>query len=221
MYGRAFRAPNDYELYYQDGGLSQKPAVSLRPETIRTYEAAVERQLNRYTQASVSVYDYRIRDLINETTDPLDNLIVFQNAATVQSRGAEFTIRGRWPGGWGASASQAIQRGIDDASRQFLATAPHHLSHATATLPLPWQHLFAAVEIQRTGARRTLSNEPLAPALLTNVTAHRAWGEHIDLTLSAFNVFNAQYADPTDDDFRQASIPQNGRNWRVMLRWHF
>ena len=34
--GRAFRAPSAYELYYHDGSVSQKPAVKLAPERLRT-----------------------------------------------------------------------------------------------------------------------------------------------------------------------------------------
>ena len=38
LYGQAFRAPNVYELYYRDGGLSEKANPKLKPEKIQTYE---------------------------------------------------------------------------------------------------------------------------------------------------------------------------------------
>ena len=47
LYGRAFRAPNLYELYAQDGGLTQKPSRRLRPETIESFELVAERRLAR------------------------------------------------------------------------------------------------------------------------------------------------------------------------------
>ncbi len=49
LYGRAFRAPNLYELYAQDGGISQKPSERLQPETIASYEFVAERLLTRRT----------------------------------------------------------------------------------------------------------------------------------------------------------------------------
>src|SRR5262249_21441659 len=74
LYGRAFRAPNDYELYYEDGGLSQKSNPGLRPETIDTYEIALEHTFHGRIRGSASVYHYSIGNLITATIDPSDLL---------------------------------------------------------------------------------------------------------------------------------------------------
>ncbi len=42
MAGEAFRAPNAYELYYNDGGASSEANPNLDPETIQTYEVELE-----------------------------------------------------------------------------------------------------------------------------------------------------------------------------------
>src|SRR6185437_13501789 len=41
MAGRAFRAPSIYELYYNDGGLSQVPSGGLQPEHVWSGEVEV------------------------------------------------------------------------------------------------------------------------------------------------------------------------------------
>ena len=45
IYGSAFRAPNVYELYYDDGGNAQKANPELQPETIRTAEVVLDQAL--------------------------------------------------------------------------------------------------------------------------------------------------------------------------------
>ena len=87
LYGQAFRAPNLYELYSQDGGISQKPSLSLRPETIQSYELVAERQIAKSFRGTVSLYHFDVDRLIRLTTDPDDGLLVFDNLSRVRSRG--------------------------------------------------------------------------------------------------------------------------------------
>src|SRR6185312_4549052 len=77
LYGRAFRAPNLYELYSQDGGLTQKPSGRLRPETIESYEFVAERQLARTLRGTVSLYHFDAARLISIYSDSADGLLVF------------------------------------------------------------------------------------------------------------------------------------------------
>jgi iron complex outermembrane receptor protein len=221
LYGRAFRAPNAYELYYQDGGLSQKPAMSLEPETIRTYEIALERRLNRYTQAGVSLYHYTIADLVGAVVDSADDLIVFRNQATVGARGFELTTRGQWPGGWAFAGSQAFQDGADTASRALLAGVARHLSRVNVTVPLGSPRASAGLELQRASRRRTPDGEALAPFTLTNVTIRHAWSRRVDMSASVYNMFDTRHSDPAGEEHRQQSIPQPGRAWRVKLGYSF
>ena len=46
-------------------------------------------------------------------------------------------------------------------------------------------------------------------------------GKAFELVGAARNLFNVQYADPASDQHVQDVIPQNGRTWRVGLRWRF
>jgi len=79
IYGSAFRAPNGYELYYNDGGSTQKANPGLTPEKIRTYEIVYEQFIGNNLRSTVNLFYKQIKDLINLTTDPADNLLVFKN----------------------------------------------------------------------------------------------------------------------------------------------
>lgn len=70
LYGTAFRAPNAYELYYHDGFMTVKPNLSLRPETVDTYEVVWEQAFGRHWQFNSSLYYYRIRNASRRSMTP-------------------------------------------------------------------------------------------------------------------------------------------------------
>ena len=87
LYGQAFRAPNVYELFYQDGGVTQKPSPGLKPEKINTYEVVWEQYFAKNYRFTASGYYYKIDDLITQQVDPADGLIVFKNTEQVEAKG--------------------------------------------------------------------------------------------------------------------------------------
>src|SRR5262249_14507573 len=62
LYGRAFRAPNPFELYYDQNALS----ATLQPEQISTYELVWEERIAPGSQLTASAFEYRARDLISQ-----------------------------------------------------------------------------------------------------------------------------------------------------------
>jgi outer membrane receptor for ferrienterochelin and colicins len=67
LYGQAFRAPNVYELYYQDG-TSVQADPSLRPETIHTTELAVEKYFADHVTLRTSAFLNHLRNLVTQAT---------------------------------------------------------------------------------------------------------------------------------------------------------
>ena len=68
-------------------------------------------------------------------------------------------------------------------------------------------------------SRLTLAGNTLGPATTASVTLLAPLRRGFELDLSARNLFNAQYADPASDSHLQDDIPQNGRTFRIGLRW--
>ncbi len=155
LYGQAFRAPNVYELYYSDGGTSQKANPDLKPETITTYEVVLEQYVKNY-RFSASSYYYKIRDLITLQTDPSDGLLVFRNAGKTEAKGVELGAEAKWSNGMEGKASYALQQSTDMETGSMLANSPRHLAKLNLYTPLIQKKLSTGFELQYTSWRRTV-----------------------------------------------------------------
>ena len=87
LYGQAFRAPTPFELYWNDGGLTQKASPDLKPERIRTLEVVWEQGLGKNLRSVVAAYENRIKDPIGVVTDPADSLDVSRNLGEARGMG--------------------------------------------------------------------------------------------------------------------------------------
>ena len=112
LYGQAFRAPNVYELFYQDDGATQKASPGLKPEKISTYEVVWEQYFAKNYRFTASGYYYKIDDLISQQVDPADGLIVFLNTDRVEAKGTRH--RGRqYAGDIHTDSCSSYARGVD------------------------------------------------------------------------------------------------------------
>lgn len=222
LFGQAFRAPNVYELYYDDGGNSQKANPNLRPETIRTYEIALEHRFGDRLRSVASVYHYGITDLITIGTDPADGLDVFQNVNRVKSNGVELELEGAFTRRLEGRLSYALQRSVDVSSGQELTNSPRHLAKANLTAPLLSDRLLLSAEAQYMSRRETLSGEATGGFTVVNLNLlTRNWKKGPSVSLGIFNLFDRRYGDPGSAEHLQEVIPQDGRNYRVQVRYEF
>lgn len=99
LYGEAFRVPSAYELYYHDGGETQKANPELEPETIKTYEIVWEQYLGKHFRTTASGYYYTIEGLISQRIAPEDDLLVFNNIEEIEAKGIEVELEGKWASG--------------------------------------------------------------------------------------------------------------------------
>ncbi len=135
LYGTAFRAPNAYELYNEQAGTA-KANPNLEPETIKTYELILEKYYDNRLRLMASGFYYKIRDLINLTIDPADNLTVFENLNTVEARGLEFEIERKWSGNTKVRASLTLQHVKDLDTGAALSNSPNVLAKLNGSTPL-------------------------------------------------------------------------------------
>jgi iron complex outermembrane receptor protein len=222
LYGRAFRAPNAYELYYDDGSISQKANPGLEPETIQTYEVALERNFRRGLRGVVSVYQYRIHNLITLETDPVDLLSVFDNVDRVRARGIEVETEGRL--GWRLEGrvSYALQETEDATTGDTLTNSPRHLARLNLTVPLAGEKLGAGLEMQYMSPRRLRLGGEAGGHTITNLTfLSRQWKKGPRFTFGVYNLFDKQYGDPGGEEHLQSVIPQDGRGYRLQVHHAF
>jgi iron complex outermembrane receptor protein len=222
LYGRAFRAPNVYELYYDDGGFSQKANPNLRSETIRTLEVAFEHTFGSRLRGAASVYRYGITNLVTLGTDPLDGLDVFNNVERARAEGVELEVEGAFARFLEGRVSYALQRSEDASTGQTLTNSPRHLAKVNISVPFLAEKLVAALEIQYTSSRETLLGGRTGGFGVANVTLlSRARKKGPSLSLSIFNLFDKKYGDPGGAEHLQTVIPQDGRSFRAQVKYEF
>jgi outer membrane receptor for ferrienterochelin and colicins len=216
LYGRAFRAPNMYELYYYDDATSY-----LRPESIATHEVVWEQYVGEWLRTSLSAYKYTASQLITiSVVDPNDPFgFAFFNDGTLRAKGLEAEAEVRSKRGLQLLGSYSLQRAEDESSAP-LTNSPREMAKLRLSAPLRFGHAIGAFEVQYLAPRRTLAGTTVPSATIANATITKRFNRTFELVGSVRNLFDSQYADPASDEHASDAIQQNGRTARVGIRWN-
>lgn len=217
--GAAFREPNISETQYADGTQIGNPA--LRAETLRSTELSALWRPHRELEASVSVYDLRIRDLISLVTLD-DGMEQYRNQGRVRSRGVQLEATWRQPSGtqWRASWSQ--QRAENADTGAVLSDAPRTLAKFSVTTPLTLPGARLGANGQWVGARRTLAGTMLPGYARANLQFDLAPpGRPWNLGVGIVNVAGRRHADPAGPEHPVDQLEQDGREFVVRFGWAF
>lgn len=215
LYGRAFRAANEYERSYGDGGSTQKPNPDLKPERITTQEVAAEITPMPSLRLGLGHYRYTIYDLIDQVLDPADGLLIFRNQDAITARGWEAEAEALLTGGWRVRGSLAWQTVKQPGGE--LSNSPNRLGKLLIDGPMPIAGWAMGLNLQAVDSRRTLQG--LVPGYVTGnlvlretlKTKRGAW------SLGLYNISGKPYLDPGAREHTQNAIPSDGLQWR--LRW--
>ena len=223
IFGKAFRAPSAYELYYNDGDNSQKANPNLKPEKIKTYELILEQRVNQNLNGSISAFYNTIENLIDQTTDPGDGLIQFQNLSEeVTAKGFEAALDGKWDNGMRGRIGYSFVRTLDKTNRASLANSPKHMFNFNLIYPLIKEKLFAGIETKWTGKRKTLTNDHIDDTVITNLTlTYENVIKNLEVQVGIYNLFDEKYGHPGFAEHTQDIIYQNGRSFGVRLSYRF
>ncbi len=222
LYGKAFRAPTVYELYY-----AAPPQVlnnpTLQPEQIDTYELVYEHDFGNGLRASASRYSYKIKKLITQTYDPSSGSTSFQNQERAEADGTELEVQKSWSSGADGRLSYAFQKAVDPKTGELLTNAPEHLAKLNLVVPIITERFFAGIEEQYTSPRTTVAGQRTESFAVTNLTLFGRSPQHrVEASFSIYNVFNKKYSDPVSGVLSPLdSIQQDGRTFRVKLTYVF
>jgi iron complex outermembrane receptor protein len=222
LYGEAFRAPTAYELFYNDGGLSQTAPGSLSPETVRSLEVVAEHQIDDHWRVGASLYAADYDDLVALVGDDAADVVVFQNFSSARSYGMELRLEARWPGGFESSLSYAVQRTEDGDRRDRLINSPLQLARLNVIAPLWRERVFLGFELQYTDDRATWDGRGADAFFLANLALlYRPRGLPIEISAGVKNVLDEKYADPVSEEIPEATVEQDGRTFfvRAWLRF--
>jgi outer membrane receptor for ferrienterochelin and colicins len=222
LYGRAFRAPNVYELRYNDGNNTFKANPGLQPERIASTELVFEQLIGRHWRATANVYRYDIDDLVDLVTDPADGLITFRNLDSVRGTGAELELEGRFHERWTGRVAYSWHDSRDAATDRVLTNSARHLVKSAAVLHLPAGLGSAGLEAQFTSSRRTLADQRTGGFWLVHANlVSREFAGGLRASVSVRNLLDRRYADPGGDEQQVDRIAQDGRTIQAKLEWRF
>ena len=222
LYGRAFRAPDDYELHYSDPSGGFEPSSNLHPETIQTAEVVFERYFWQHASLSASGFYNWMNDLISQSTDPANGLFHFANLDGVRGKGLEFQISAKRPSGWEGRLSYTLQESHSTPGGEPLSNSPRHLAKINLIAPLFRDKLFASFEGQEMSRRLTVIETLVGGSFVANATLYsKDLLGKLRLSASLYNLFNKRYADPVGQEIQGASVIQDGRTFRVKLTYGF
>lgn len=211
--GKAFRAPNDYELYYGDGGVTQRGNPALRPERIRSQEIGLDVSPVETWRFSVGHYRYRIRDLIEQQTDA-DGLWIFMNRPDVRARGWELETEALLGAGWRLRGNVAWQT-LEHYDGEPV-NMPRRLGKLLIDGPVPGLKATLGLNLQAMSGRRTLQG-----SVGGYVTGNLVLRQQRDATegvwsLALYNITGKRYRDPVGPELSPIdAIERDGRQWRV------
>lgn len=238
--GKAFRAPSLYELYYNDGGITQIAGKSAgnepRPESIYSLELEHSHRISATVSALASVYANYVKDLLvtRGSGDEEDPLQYTNSPSPLLALGAELALRREWRRGWMLQASYGLTRAHYLASDSFsdllsvetnpevreVANVPIHLASVKAAAPL-FAQLTAATRLTLEGPRHDRNelagDDPQgssdAAVIWDVVLSGREprWGLHY--AVGVYNVADWRYALPLSSEFTQLTMPQDGRSF--------
>ncbi len=212
LYGQAFRVPSSYELFLAGN-------APLRPETIKTPELALERNFAQHMQLRASAYYNIIGKLLIVTSDSEGNVTI-TNQGDVHTKGVDFELAGKWPGGWEGRAAYTLQESRNANASDAVNNYPKHLPKVNFIAPVFRKSLFLSWEGQYMSNRRSVSGGDIGGYFVSNATLFSSdILQGLSVSLSAHNLLDRRYADPSGAGLSEDSVPQDGRTLQLKLSY--
>ena len=203
--GRAFRAPNLSERYYEDG-VSQVANPGLRSESIRTVELAWEHAIDAQTRVSASVYRYRLSNMIDFVLPEGEDIGQYQNISRAGTTGVDAEIEHAASTGWRWRASASVVRARINGEMPH--NSPRWLikGHGLAPLASGW---WLGAELDALGARR--GPQPVEAYVTVNGVLRHAVGTRQELSLRVSNLGDAAAYDVPTPGLSVDRVPRARR----------
>lgn len=213
LWGRAFRSPNLYERYYNDGGITQLANPGLKPEKMESKEITVDYAFTSSLKGGLSHYRYEIRDLIEFDTDASNGLSRFENLSQAHARGWDMNGEILLGQGWHVRGNLTWQSVSLDSGP--VVNSPRRLGKLRIDGPLS-SHWNLGLNLQAMSNRRSFAGNTLSGHTIANLTlSQQAQGPYGRWQISWHNAGDKAYADSAASEHRLDAIPQDGRLWSL------
>jgi outer membrane receptor for ferrienterochelin and colicin len=200
LYGQAFRAPSFNDEYGINNPV-QRGNPKLRPETIKTLEAAISWQARKDLQANLNVFRYSMADIIRTVPNSTPGTgATFNNTGNQTGNGLELEMV------WDANRSMRVmgnysyQRSIDETTGQDAGYAPHHHVFSRADWRFSSGWLFSS-QINWVADRKRAAGDtrvPVSDYKTVDLTLRSEHGKaNWNFSASIRNMFNADVREPS------------------------
>jgi outer membrane receptor for ferrienterochelin and colicins len=229
LYGEAFRAPNNYERFYDDG-YWQLGNKDLKPEEIKTLEFVWEQKIGNHTRLVANLYRFEMNDLILQIET---DILQFQNTRGVTSDGAEMQLETHFENGITGYLGVSSVSATFDADDSRMDNSPTFSASGGLSIPLWSKKMYVSPEIIYVSKRKaSLTGGDVGSYFLTNMTITTGTlFDNVDMSFSAYNLFDKDFDVPAGgehyfydgiaDDYHYFNIPQDGRTFRFQLSYRF
>ena len=212
--GSAYRFPNAYERFYNDGNATQASNPDLEPESIRSHELAIGYNIGQGGRIGASFYDNTIHDLIDQVTDS-NGVATYTNLDKVRSHGVEFSGENRWSNGYRLRGSISWQQSrLDDGST--LQDSPRLTGKLIAEAPLGngWM---TSGEILGLSSRKGNNSAVPGYGLINLKLIWKPSPTIGQLSIAAYNVSDRRYYSPANAYLDLRAVEQYGK--QIQVRW--
>ena len=226
LYGEAFRAPSAAEArltttFYEEN-------ADLEAENIRTLELSVQRRLARPLMAGVSIYDYRISDLIEPVAMTDLETMQYRNLASSHGRGVELELDVMTNGPVSGRATYAWQNTHDQSTGDDLTNSPERIGTVSLMARMS-ERLRSAMVIRHESGRLTLAGSSTPSFVRTDLNLGYALpvagslgsARSAELSLRVTNLFDKRYFAPGGLEHAQAAIEQGSRAVSLRFDWRY
>ncbi len=217
IHGAAFRPANAYESYYAIAGpAGYKANPALQAERVRGNEVVLEVRPSTASRWTLSAYANRARNLIAQSVDPADGLLVFNNVGSLRARGVEVEAEHIWQNGVQLRANASLQS-VDDSSGQGIdARNARRLGKLLAVLPVHtgWTLGVESILVSRRGVASGYGVTNL------NLASTALWRNAV-VSLGVYDVLDRQPDDLGSGAVLQPTSPQDGRSLRLKIDLKF
>ena len=225
LYGRAFRAPSFSELYFINNP-SAIGNVNVKPESIDTYEAVFDYRPVREFNLVLSIFSYRIEDLI-------DRSFGVPAANTGKQKGNGFELEANWhvSSQLQLRSFYAFQNAEDGVTAVDVPNAPQKKFYASAHWGFQPQWSLGT-QLKWVADRKRAAGDPrveIADYTIVDATLRRRnLLPNMDFALSVRNLFDDDVREPSTYDPTNSQgaaiagdFPMAGRSLYGEINFHY
>jgi outer membrane receptor for ferrienterochelin and colicins len=205
LYGRAFRTPNLYEMFYAIPD-SNVPNPRLQSEISDTYEVLWERRDDSGWRLSLGPYYWETQRSLTDVVLP-DGSTQTRNSGGQHAIGFEAEIEKRWESGAHVRAYGTVTRA--EQHGDTLPLSPAWILGASVAIPVINERTFLAIEPQIVGPQKSDTGAYTSPTFITNVVlTSKNVIDRVDLQLGVYNIFGewARLPRSSSYDFYQPTV---------------